>query len=98
VAHGRRLTEREPSAGIRNPKRKRHDLPFETWTEIEAVADELDERYRVISIFATGTASGRRSGSRWSAPTSTGSEDRHEDSVHDPERRLHRLEKFRHRE
>jgi integrase len=57
--HARGLTEREPSQGIRNPKRKRHErreiVPFEAWDEIEAVCDELDERYRAIPIFATGT-------------------------------------------
>jgi integrase len=58
-AHARGLTEREPSAGIRNPKRKRHErkqiVPFETWDELEAVAGELDDRYAAIPIFATGT-------------------------------------------
>jgi integrase len=58
-AHSRGLTEREPSAGIRNPKRRRHErkpiIPFESWDEIEAVCEELDERYRAIPIFATGT-------------------------------------------
>lgn len=50
---------RDGSAGIRNPKRKRHErrqiVPFEAWDEIEAIADELDPRYRAIPIFATGT-------------------------------------------
>lgn len=58
-ARARGLMEREPSAGIRNPKRKRHErkpiVPFETWSEIDAVADELDERYRAIPLFAVGT-------------------------------------------
>lgn len=58
-AHARTLTEREATAGIRNPKRKRHErrpiVPFETWEEIEVVADELDARYQAIPIFATGT-------------------------------------------
>jgi integrase len=58
-AHARGLTEREPSAGIRNPTRKRHErkpiVPFESWAEIEAVDGELDELYRGIPEFATGT-------------------------------------------
>jgi integrase len=58
-AHARGLTEREPSAGIKNPKRKRHErkpiVPFETWAEVDAIAYELDERYRAIPLFAVGT-------------------------------------------
>ncbi|HJU36670.1 MAG TPA: tyrosine-type recombinase/integrase [Gaiellaceae bacterium] len=58
-AHARGLTEREPSAGIKNPKPKRHErkpiVPFETWDEIDAIAKELDERYRAIAAFAAGT-------------------------------------------
>jgi integrase len=58
-AHQRGLTEREPSAGIRNPKRKRHErkpiIPFETWAEVDAIAYELGERYRAIPVFAVGT-------------------------------------------
>ena len=58
-AHARGLTEREPSAGIRNPKRKRHErkpiIPFETWDEVDALAGELDARYAAIPVFATGT-------------------------------------------
>ncbi len=58
-ANERGLTEREPSHGIKNPKRKRHErkpiTPFETWTEVDAIADELGERYRAIPVFAVGT-------------------------------------------
>ncbi len=58
-ANARGLTEREPSAGIKNPKRKRHErreiVPFETWAEIEAVEVELDPRYAGIPTFAAGT-------------------------------------------
>lgn len=51
---------RNPSAGIKNPKRKQHERrevhPFETWDEVEAVADELpDQRYAPIPVFAVGT-------------------------------------------
>jgi integrase len=55
----RGLTERDASRGIQNPKRKRHDrrpiVPFESWAEIEAVADELDPRYTAIPVLAAGT-------------------------------------------
>jgi integrase len=58
-AHARGLCEREPSAGIKNPKRRRHErkpiIPFESWAEVETIADEIDPRYRAIPIFATGT-------------------------------------------
>ena len=58
-AHERGLTDHEPSAGIKNPKRKRHErkpiIPFETWTEVDAIVDELDERYAAIPVFAVGT-------------------------------------------
>jgi integrase len=49
---------RNASDGIRNPKRKRHErrdvLPFESWAEVHAVADELDPRYRAIPTVAVG--------------------------------------------
>jgi integrase len=55
----RSLCTRDATVGTRNPKRKRHErrpiVPFETWDELQAVADELDTRYRAIPIFATGT-------------------------------------------
>jgi len=54
----RDLATRNPSNGIRNPKRKRHErrevLPFESWAEVEAVADELDKRYRAIPFVGIG--------------------------------------------
>lgn len=50
---------RDASAGIRNPKRARHERrdvhPFETWEEVYAAADELDERYRAIPVVLVGT-------------------------------------------
>jgi integrase len=56
--HARGLVERDASAGIRNPKRRRHERrevqPFETWAEVEAVAAELDPRYRAIPILLAG--------------------------------------------
>jgi integrase len=58
-AAARSLATRDASAGIRNPKRKRHErrpiIPFESWDEIAAVAEELDPRYRAIPVFAVGT-------------------------------------------
>jgi integrase len=56
LAHG--LCSRDASAGIRNPKRKRHErrpvFPFETWGEVDAVCAELDRRYRVMPVVAVG--------------------------------------------
>lgn len=50
---------RDGSTGIRNPRRSRHERrdvhPFETWDEVRAVADELDERYRAMPIVLVGT-------------------------------------------
>ncbi len=55
----RNVATRNPADGIKNPKRKRSErrqiVPFESWENMEAVADELDARYRVIPIFAVGT-------------------------------------------
>jgi integrase len=57
-AAARSLCTRDASAGIRNPKRKRHErrdvFPFETWADVEAVTDELDPRYRAVPIVAVG--------------------------------------------
>jgi integrase len=54
----RQLVTRDASAGIRNPKRSRHERreihPFETWVEVETVAAELDRRYRAIPVVAVG--------------------------------------------
>jgi integrase len=54
----RQLVSRNASAGIRNPKRSRHERrevhPFETWAEVEAVAVELDPRYRALPFVAVG--------------------------------------------
>jgi integrase len=55
----RGLVERDASTGIKNAKPKRHErrpiVPFESWAEIEALADELDPGYRPIVTFAAGT-------------------------------------------
>jgi hypothetical protein len=53
-ATARSLCSRDATAGIRNPKRKRHErrevFPFETWGEVEAVALELDPRWKAVPI------------------------------------------------
>jgi integrase len=57
-AAARSLASRDASAGIRNPKRKRHErravFPFETWREVEAVCADLDARYRALPIVGVG--------------------------------------------
>jgi integrase len=54
----RSLITRDASVGIKNPKRKRHErrdvLPFESWAEVEKLADELPARLRIIPILAVG--------------------------------------------
>src|SRR5262245_10794028 len=54
----RGLVTRDASAGIRNPKHQRHERrevhPFESWGDVEAVAAELDRRYRAIPFVAVG--------------------------------------------
>lgn len=56
---GRGLLDRDATAGIRNPKRRRDErkdvFPFETWDEVDAVAAELDKRYTAIPIVLAGT-------------------------------------------
>jgi integrase len=55
----RQLAATNAAAGIRNPKRKRHERrpisPFESWDEVEAIGAKLDARYRAIPVFAVGT-------------------------------------------
>jgi integrase len=55
----RGLVERNATNGIKNPRRNRHErreiTPFESWEEVDAVADELDARYAAIPVFAAGT-------------------------------------------
>ena len=52
------VNTRDASVGIKNPKRKRHErrdvLPFESWADVEKVADELAPRFRVIPFLAVG--------------------------------------------
>jgi integrase len=55
----RQLAAMNPAAGIRNPKRKRHERrdvhPFESWQQVEALSAKLDARYRAIPIVLVGT-------------------------------------------
>jgi integrase len=57
-ATARSLATCDASAGIRNPKRRRHErrdvLPFETWDDVEKVVDELDPRFAAIPVVAVG--------------------------------------------
>ena len=50
------MLERNPAAGIKNPKPHRPEIrPFASWEEIEAVAVELGPRFGPIAVFAAGT-------------------------------------------
>lgn len=50
------MVERNPAAGIKNPKPKRPEIsPFGSWEEVEAVAVELGPRFGPIAVFAAGT-------------------------------------------
>ncbi|HST26575.1 MAG TPA: site-specific integrase [Gaiellaceae bacterium] len=57
-AAARGYIDRDPSAGIKNPKRKRHErrevFPFETWEDVLGVSGELDMRYQGVPIVAVG--------------------------------------------
>jgi integrase len=48
----------DATAGIKNPKRKRHERaeihPFESWEEVRGAAAELDARYKAIPIVGVG--------------------------------------------
>lgn len=50
------MLERNPAAGIKNPKPKRPEIrPFASWEELEAIAVELGPRFAAIPLFAAGT-------------------------------------------
>ena len=50
------MIERNPAAGIKNPKPHRPEIrPFPSWEEIEAVAVELGSRFGPIAVFAART-------------------------------------------
>jgi integrase len=51
----RRIDE-NPARYVKNPKPKPPTIePFESWEEIDAIADELDPRFAAIPLFAVGT-------------------------------------------
>jgi integrase len=48
--------EKSPARHIQNPKPKAPEIvPFVSWEEIEAIAEELHPRFRAIPVFAVGT-------------------------------------------
>jgi hypothetical protein len=60
-----RLLDRNPAADVTNVKSPRTEIrPFESWSDVEAVAEELAAPFRSIPIFAAGRASVRKSGLR----------------------------------
>lgn len=70
------LAECNPSQGIRNPKRSRHErrpiLPFESWEQVEAVVDESTPATRRSRSWRSEPVYGQRNGSDCTGPTSTG--------------------------
>jgi integrase len=48
--------DENPCQHVRNPKPKAPDVqPFESWDEIDAIADELSPAFAAIPVFAVGT-------------------------------------------
>jgi integrase len=90
-AVARDLLFRSPMESLDNPRGPRPEIkPFGSWEEIEAVALELDPRFRAIPLFAAGT--GLRP-QEWRALT-RGDIDRDERVVH--VRRVHTIDGIRH--
>ena len=60
------LIERHhPVLDVANPQPRRREVQhFETWADVDALADEIDPRFRALIIFAAGT--GLRPG-KWRA-------------------------------
>jgi integrase len=59
------IARHHPVLDVKNPQPKRAEIrAFESWEEVEALADEIDPRFRALIIFAAGT--GLRPG-EWSA-------------------------------
>jgi hypothetical protein len=66
-----KVIEENPARLVPNPLPRREEIrPFETWAEVEAVAEELGP-YGPLVVLRPGPASGRKRGSRSSAVTST---------------------------
>lgn len=58
--------------GVENPQRRRTEKrPFESWAELEAVAERLGPMLGPMVLFAAATGSARANGSRSSGETST---------------------------
>jgi integrase len=50
------LLDRNPAADVPNPEPPREEIvPFESWADVERVAGELEDLFRPIPVFATGT-------------------------------------------
>jgi integrase len=50
------LLDKSPVRFVKNPKPKAPEIvPFATWEEIEAIAEELGPRFAAIPVFAVGT-------------------------------------------
>ena len=48
--------EDNPAALVKNPTPKPGEIhPFESWDELDAIADELDARLRSAGVFLAGT-------------------------------------------
>jgi hypothetical protein len=59
-------------AGVDNPRRHHKEKrPFESWTEIDALAEQLGPIYGRMVVFAAATGLRPASGSRSSIATST---------------------------
>jgi integrase len=50
------IARHHPALDVKNSQPVRPEKrPFETWEDVEAVADEIDPRFRALVIFAAGT-------------------------------------------
>ena len=50
------LLNENPAKKVPNPEARREEItPFDSWTELETIAAEIDPRWRAIPIFAAGT-------------------------------------------
>ena len=50
------LLDENPANRVPNPEAKREEIrPFASWSELESLADEIDQRYAALPIFAAAT-------------------------------------------